>query len=115
LIFPADLNTEHGYFFNAPTTYDEKAVGKQWKEETPSLLESFVALAQSTSFEESALEECLKGFVGSKEIGIGKVMAPLRIALVGSLKGPSVYSLMAFLGKEEVVQRINRALSHITS
>ena len=115
LVFPADLSTEHGYFFIAPTTYDEKAVGKQWKEETPSLLEDFMALAQSTSFEESTLEECLKGFVSSKGLGIGKVMAPLRIALVGSLKGPSVYSLMAFLGKEEVVQRINRAQSHISS
>lgn len=113
LVFPADLEREHGYFFSAPEIYDEKAVAKQWKEETAELLEDFMALAQSSSFEASALEDCLKEYVSAKEIGIGKVMAPLRIALVGSLKGPSVYSLMTFLGKEEVAKRIKRAITQL--
>jgi glutamyl-tRNA synthetase len=113
LVFPADLDAEHGYFFNPPEVYDETAVAKQWKEETAGLLDGFMTLANTTSFEESVLEESLKIYVSSKEIGIGKVMAPLRIALVGSLKGPSVYSLMTFLGKEEVTERINRAITHL--
>lgn len=113
LIFPADLDTEHGYFFNAPGVYDESAVAKQWKEETAELLEGFMALAQTTSFEESALEGRLKEYVSSRELGIGKVMAPLRIALVGSLKGPSVYSLMTFLGKNETAERIKRAIAQL--
>jgi glutamyl-tRNA synthetase len=113
LVFPADLDAEHGYFFNAPEAYDEKAVAKQWKEETAELLEGFMAQAESTSFEESALEGCLKEYVSSRELGIGKVMAPLRIALVGSLKGPSVYSLMTFLGKKETAERIKRAITQL--
>ncbi|MGA0986846.1 MAG: hypothetical protein ACO3RO_01465 [Flavobacteriaceae bacterium] len=38
-------------------------------------------------------------------------MAPLRLALVGALKGPSVYALMHYLGKDEVVKRVAKASS----
>ena len=113
LIIPQDLYSEHGYFFSAPESYDEKAVAKQWKNETSRLLADFVSRCVETSFSEEALEACLKKFVEEKALSIGALMAPLRLALVGALKGPSVYSIMQFIGKEEASRRIARAVQFL--
>jgi glutamyl-tRNA synthetase len=42
-------------------------------------------------------------------IGMGKVMQPLRLSLVGSLKGPHIFDIMALIGKDETISRINKA------
>ena len=109
LVVPQDLYNEHRYFFEAPSEYDQKAASKQWKEDSPNLLTEFLKQCEKTSYTEEELEACLKAYSETSEIGVGKVMAPLRLALVGSLKGPSVYALMHFLGKEEVVNRVANA------
>lgn len=109
LVVPQDLYNEHRYFFEAPSEYDQKAASKQWKEDSPNLLTEFLKQCEKTSYTEEELEACLKAYSETSEIGVGKVMAPLRLALVGSLKGPSVYALMHFLGKEEVAKRVANA------
>lgn len=109
LVVPQDLYNEHRYFFEAPSEYDQKAASKQWKEDSPNLLAEFLKQCEKTSYTEVELEACLKAYSEASEIGVGKVMAPLRLALVGSLKGPSVYALMHFLGKEEVANRVANA------
>lgn len=109
LVVPQDLYNEHRYFFEAPSEYDEKAASKQWKEDSSNLLTEFLTQCEKTSYAEEELEACLKDFSEASEIGVGKVMAPLRLALVGALKGPSVYALMHFLGKEEVATRVANA------
>ena len=109
LVVPQDLYNEHRYFFEAPSEYDQKAASKQWKEDSSNLLTEFLTHCEKTSYTEEELEACLKAFSEASEIGVGKVMAPLRLALVGSLKGPSVYALMHFLGKEEVAKRVANA------
>ena len=113
LIIPQDLYNEHGYFFTTPESYDEKAVAKQWKEETGHTLADFVSRCVETDFSEEALEGCLKKFVEEKTLSIGALMAPLRLALVGALKGPSVYSIMQFIGREEASKRIARAIQFL--
>ena len=109
LVVPQDLYNEHRYFFESPSEYDQKAASKQWKEDSSNLLTEFLTHCEKTSYTEEELEACLKTFSEASEIGVGKVMAPLRLALVGSLKGPSVYALMHFLGKEEVAKRVANA------
>ena len=109
LVVPQDLYNEHRYFFESPSEYDQKAASKQWKEDSSNLLTEFLTHGEKTSYTEEELEACLKAFSEASEIGVGKVMAPLRLALVGALKGPSVYALMHFLGKEEVAKRVANA------
>ena len=48
------------------------------------------------------------------EIRFGKVMMPLRLALVGEMKGPDVFDIMALLGKKESLQRIERTIQHLS-
>jgi glutamyl-tRNA synthetase len=111
LVVPQDLYNEHRYFFEAPKEYDQKAASKQWKEDSSKLLNEFLRQCEKTAYTEEDLEACLTAFSETSRIGVGKVMAPLRLALVGALKGPSVYALMHYLGKDEVVTRVAKASS----
>ena len=103
-----DLNDQQ-YLFKEPESYDEKAVKKQWKEETPQLLQAFLEDLALVPEGSEPVKKAIHDFCQKHEIGMGKIMAPLRIALVGSLKGPSVDELINFLGIETVKKRINIA------
>jgi len=99
------------YFFVAPTTYDEKA-SKNWKEETPALMQQVIdVLASIDDFTSANIETILKDWMAANEIGMGKVMQPLRFSLVGALKGPHLFDIIEMIGKEETVQRIEKAIS----
>jgi len=100
------------FFFEAPTQYDEKAIKKQWKEQTPTIVTEIAEVIANTSdFKASALEEAVKKYMEAKELGFGQVMPPLRLALVGELKGPHVFDIIEVIGKEETLQRLTALLS----
>ena len=56
------------------------------------------------------LQDAVKGWITSKEIGFGKVMMPLRLALVGALQGPDVFDIMFMIGKNESINRIKKLI-----
>jgi glutamyl-tRNA synthetase len=102
------------YLFEAPTDYDEKAVAKRWKEKSSETLAAFAgALADLETWTEDGLEEALKSFIAAKEIGMGALMFPLRMALSGVGGGPSLYSLMVLIGADVTQTRIQRAIERI--
>ena len=99
------------YFFEAPTTYDEKAV-KNWKEETPALMQQVISeLNKIEDFTSANIETLLKEWMTANEIGIGKVMQPLRLSLVGALKGPHLFDIIEMIGKAKTVKRIEKAIA----
>ncbi len=101
------------YFFEAPTLYDEKA-SKNWKEETPSLMSDLFQLLESIEdFTSANVEAIVKDWMTTNEIGMGKVMQPLRLSLVGALKGPHLFDIMELIGKEETISRIKRAIANL--
>jgi len=110
-VFTNDLYELGKFFFEAPTVYDPKASKKAWKENTPSLMQELIDVINTiNSFSAENVTTQIKAWITSKEIGFGKVMMPLRLALVGSLQGPDVYEIAAVLGKEETVKRLNKAI-----
>jgi glutamyl-tRNA synthetase len=56
-------------------------------------------------------ESVTKPFLHDNNIKMPQLFQPIRIALTGSTQAPSVYDIMAILGKNEVVNRINVAIS----
>ena len=99
------------FFFADPDSYDEKGVKKRWKEGTGSLLIDYVgSLGNIDAFTAESLEPALKAFAESQEVGLGKLMAPLRLALCGVLQGPDLFKTMELIGKDSVVRRIERAV-----
>jgi glutamyl-tRNA synthetase len=100
------------FFFIAPTYYDEKASKKAFKEETPDLMTGLIDIINSIEdFTLDNLQTKIKDWITQKDIGFGKVMMPLRLALVGSLKGPEVFDIMSMIGKTETIKRIENMLN----
>lgn len=101
------------YFFVAPTSYDEKAA-KNWKEETPEIMKQVIGQLQNIAdFNSLNIEALLKEWMTTNEIGMGKVMQPLRLSLVGALKGPHLFDIIELIGKEETVSRIEKAIASL--
>ena len=102
------------YFFQTPNSYNEKVVKKQWKENTPNILNSIASLLESPEdFSSPELEEMVKKWIGEEQLTFGQVMAPLRLAMVGDLKGPHLFDIMALVGKKETLKRIKIAVEKL--
>lgn len=109
--FVTELYDLADYFFVAPTTYDAKAT-KSWNDDTYTWLDAISQVIENVNpFEPKTIEEQVKSWISNNNIGMGKVMQPLRVAMVGEMKGPDLFEIMSILGKEEVLARIERAKS----
>ena len=98
-------------FFEAPTAYDEKAT-KNWKEETLGLMQNLITVLEGIQdYTASNIETVVKDWMTANEIGMGKVMQPFRLSLVGALKGPHLFDIAELIGKEETIQRIQKAIT----
>jgi len=112
--FVKDLWEQGSFFFEAPSTYDEKASKKAFKEDTPRILQKVIELLNATEdFSATKISDTIKGWITSNDIGFGKVMMPLRLALVGEMKGPDVFEIISILGKEESIARIKAAATSV--
>ncbi len=104
------------YFYTPPEDYDPAVVKKRWKSESPARLtalrEAFAKL-QSPSKED--YEETLDATAGSLGVSRGELIHPLRLALSGVGAGPGLYDIVAILGKDESIRRIDRALERLTA
>ena len=99
------------FFFVAPTAYDEKA-SKNWKEETPALMQELISVVEEiTDFSSMNIETIVKDWMTKNEIGMGKVMQPFRLSLVGALKGPHLFDIVEVIGKDETIKRIQKAIA----
>ncbi|NCO64103.1 MAG: glutamate--tRNA ligase [Flavobacteriales bacterium] len=95
------------YFFEAPASYDEKAMKKAFKEGTKELLHQLISIIKTVEdFTVENLQTQIKGWITSNHISFGNVMMPLRLALVGALQGPDVFDIMFMIGKKETIKRI---------
>lgn len=110
--FITDLWSLSDYFFIAPDSFDEKASKKQWKADTATILtEVKELLSSTTAFDSATTEANVKAWLTEKELGFGKVMPPLRLAIVGEMKGPHLFDIIEIIGKEETLNRINFAIT----
>ena len=99
------------YFFESPQNYDEKA-SKNWKEDTADLMQRTIDVIENISdFTSVNIELLLKEWMTANEIGMGKIMQPLRLSLVGALKGPHLFDIVELIGKEETIRRIKKAIN----
>jgi glutamyl-tRNA synthetase len=99
------------FFFEAPTSYDEKAA-KNWNSTTPELMEKLIAEIENIEdFTSANIETIVKDWMTATEIGMGKVMQPFRLSLVGALKGPHLFDIVELIGKEETIKRLEKAIA----
>lgn len=97
-----------------PAAFDEAALKKGYKEDSKAILEAFAqALKNSTELHlPSDYHHVMESVVTQLEIGFGKIGQPLRVALMGKLSGPGLDSVMAIIGVDETLARIDALLAH---
>ncbi|MDD2889407.1 MAG: glutamate--tRNA ligase [bacterium] len=102
------------YFFVEPTEYDEKGAGKYLTQEGKQRLELLkTRLSELTEFSVENIEAVIRAIAGELGIGAGLLIHPLRLALTGKTVGPSLFHLVEVLGKERVMQRIEKTMEWI--
>lgn len=111
VVFVKDFWEEGYFFFTNPTSFEPKDAKKAWKEDTPELMKELRDYMQTIEdFTSENLQESVKSWIKNKEIGFGKVMMPLRLALVGALQGPDLYVIAEKIGKTSTLGRITKAI-----
>ena len=99
------------FFFIPPTTYDEKTVRKRWKSDSAIVMRELSALLEGLDdFSIENQEREVKAWIERRGYKLGDVMNAFRLALVGIGKGPGMFDISAFLGKEETLSRLQRAI-----
>ncbi|AJH13238.1 glutamate--tRNA ligase [Myroides profundi] len=104
--FVADFYELSDFFFVKPTEYDAKAL-KNWKEDTSDIMTQVSEVIKGIeTFGAKNIESIVKDWINEQGIGMGKVMQPLRLSLVGAVKGPDLFDIIEMIGKEETIERI---------
>ena len=103
------------FFFRAPEEYETDAVKKRWKENTPGILEELVTIIETAEdVKPAVLESAVKGWIEARGLGMGEVMNPLRLVIVGALRGPHIFDIIYWIGREGTINRIKNGIATIT-
>ncbi|OIP82975.1 MAG: glutamate--tRNA ligase [Porphyromonadaceae bacterium CG2_30_38_12] len=109
--FVTELWQQASFFFVAPTTYDAKTVQKRWKEETPQQMQALISVLENVpDLKSETTENIVKTWISENEYNLGAIMNAFRLCLVGEPKGPHIFDITELLGKEETIQRIQKAI-----
>lgn len=112
--FVKELWDQTFFFFQAPTSYDEKTVKKRWKEETPQQMGELIDVIKGIEDFSSANQEVvIKQWIGDKEYHLGNIMNAFRLSIVGESKGPHMFDITEIIGKDETIKRLENAISSI--
>ncbi len=108
----ADIVPMVGYFFSDEIVYDEKAVNKKLKKDgVADTLQKVKSILEALDvFTEASTDQALHDFVETSGLGFGAVMAPVRIAVSGVQSGPDLFPVLAVLGRDRVLKRIDRTI-----
>ena len=99
------------FFFIAPTKYDEKTVKKRWKADSAKVMGELADVLEGIDdFSVEGQEPVVMKWVEEKGYKLGDVMNAFRLTLVGIGKGPGMFDISAFLGKEETLKRMRKAI-----
>ena len=99
------------FFFIAPTEYDEKTAKKRWKAySAQQMTELMEVLRGIDDFTVEGQEPIVEQWIADKGYKMGDIMNAWRLALVGIGKGPGMFDIAAFLGKEETLHRMAKAI-----
>jgi len=109
--FIKDLMPLCQFFFQAPTAYDEKTVRKRWKEDSPRQMQELMDVVRGIDdFSLENQEAVVHAWIEAKEYKMGDIMNAWRLTLVGEGKGPGMFDITTFIGKEETIKRMERAI-----
>ena len=112
--FVKDIWDQTDFFFKAPETYDQEVIKKRWKDDSASTLtELRGVLEKIADFSAVSTEPVVKEWIEKNGYNLGAVMNAFRLVIVGASRGPHMFDIIEWIGKEETLRRIDKGLSVI--
>jgi len=108
-----ELAEQINLILDTPTEYNEKNAKKAFKGDAFEILAAFAEMLKEANL--STKEEyhaVMEKIVAEKEIGFGKIGMPLRVSLLGSMTGSGLDEIMAILGVDESISRIENVIKN---
>ena len=113
MVLLTDFFENGRYFWRDPEEYEPDVITKRWKAGIPEMLAALLPLLETVDFAPEALETLIREAAERSGMGAGKVIHPIRLALTGATASPSLFDMMAVLGRETCLRRLRRALEMI--
>jgi glutamyl-tRNA synthetase len=112
--FLHEIWNETDFFFVAPVAYDETVIKKRWKAETPAQLTELKAVLEGIQdFTPAGIEQKVREWIEGRGYNTGAVMNAFRLVIVGASRGPHMFDIISWIGKEETIKRIDRGIEVI--
>jgi glutamyl-tRNA synthetase len=112
--FVKEIWEQADFFFKAPESYDREVIKKRWKEDTPSQLKELRAVLESCEdFSPAVTEATVKSWIEMKGYNTGAIMNTFRLVIVGASRGPHMFDIISWIGKEDTLQRIDKGIALI--
>ncbi len=109
--FVNEIWDQTDFFFIAPETYDRDVIKKRWKDDSPTVLDDLKGeLEGIDDFSSAETESTVKSWIEMKGYNTGLVMNLLRLVIVGTSRGPHIFDIISWLGKEETISRIDKGV-----
>jgi glutamyl-tRNA synthetase len=113
--FVKDIWDQTDFFFKGPSVYDPESVKKRWKEDSPALLTGLKkVLLEQHDFSAAATEPAIMGWIENNGYNPASVMNAFRLVIVGAMRGPHMFDIINWLGKEETIRRIDNGLTELS-
>lgn len=112
--FVKDIWDQTDFFFKAPEAYDQEVIKKRWNENSAAqLMELKAELEKAEDFSVGYLEPAIKAWIEGKGYNTGAIMNSLRLVIVGASRGPHMFDIISWIGREETIKRIDKGVSVI--
>ena len=112
--FVKDIWEQTDFFFKAPEAYDQEVVKKRWKDDSAALLfELRSQLEMISDFSAAVIEPLIKSWIEEKGYNMGSIMNAFRLVIVGTLRGPHMFDIISWIGKDETLKRIDKGIALI--
>ncbi len=112
----AELATQARPYLLEELEFDPAAVKKHWAKDPETALARLEALEEvleGCPWEEEALEKAIRGLAGRLDVGLGKVIHPLRVAVTGRMSSPGMFEVLVLLGRERSLRRLRAGIQHL--
>ena len=112
--FTTEFWNQSYFFFKAPDSYDEKTVSKRWKEDSPEKMKELISVLETIEdFSASTTETAVMSWIEKNGYHTGEIMNAFRLALVGESKGPHIFAITEIIGKDETIERLEKAIEEL--
>jgi glutamyl-tRNA synthetase len=112
--FVKDIWEQTDFFLKTPDDYDREIIKKRWLTDTPKKLKELIAVLQKIDdFTPAKTEYVVKEWIEANGYKTGELMNALRLVIVGTLRGPHIFDIITWIGKEETINRIEKGLEVI--